>query len=99
MKKSKTNEEELRKHLIKVENEYQEKLYLGKKIYEMLGEGVVLYQALSRYMKEQVDLFIENQADFRDVGNVELKPWQNELMKYIVPHGATTKCKFDEMQM
>ena len=57
--KSKINKEELRKHLIKVENEYQEKLELGKEIYEMLGEGVVPYQALTRYMKEQVDLYIE----------------------------------------
>ena len=56
-------------------------------IYEMLGEGVaVSYQVLPRHMKEQVDLYIEKQADFRDVGNVELKPWQNELMKYIQPH-------------
>ena len=84
--KSKINKEELRKHLIKVENEYQEKLELGKDIYEMLDEGVVSYQALTRDMKEAVDLYIENQADFRDVGNVELKPWQNELMKYIQPH-------------
>ena len=84
--KNKINKEELRKHLIKVENEYQEKLELGKEIYEMLGEGVVSYQALTRDMKEAVDLYIENQADFRDVGNVELKPWQNELMKYIEPH-------------
>ena len=52
----------------------------------MLGEGVVPYQALARDMKEAVDLYIENQANFRDVGNVELKPWQNELMKYIEPH-------------
>ena len=29
---------------------------------------------------------MKKQADFRDVGNVELKPWQNELMKYIEPH-------------
>ena len=85
-KKSKINKEELRKHLIKVENEYQEKLELGKEIYEMLGEGVVPYQALTRDMKEAVNLYIEKQADFRDVGNVELKPWQNELMKYIQPH-------------
>ena len=76
----------MRKHLIKVENEYQEKLELGKKIYKMLGEDVVSYQALTRDMKEAVNLYIENQADFRDIGNVELKPWQNELMKYIIPH-------------
>ena len=37
-------------------------------------------------MKQAVNLYIENQADLRDVGNVELKPWQNELMKYIQRH-------------
>ena len=80
------NDEELKKYLIKLGNEYQEKLVQGKKIYKMLGEGIAPYQALPRDMKEEVDLYIENQADFRDVGNVELKPWQNELMKYIKPH-------------
>ena len=39
-------DEELKKYLIKIENEYQEKLVQGKKIYKMLGEGVVSYQAL-----------------------------------------------------
>ena len=52
----------------------------------MLNEGVVSYQALTWDMKETMNLYIENQEDFRDVGNVELKPWQNELMKYIQPH-------------
>ena len=52
----------------------------------MLGEGTVSDQALTQDMKEAVNLYIEKQADFRDVGNVELKPWQNELMKYIKPH-------------
>merc|ERR1711954_129106 len=81
--KSEINKEELRKHLIKLENEYQEKLEVGKEIYKMLEEGVVSYQALTRDMKEEVDLCIENQADFRDVGNVELKPWQESLLEYV----------------
>merc|ERR1712024_274364 len=51
-------DEELKKYLIKIENEYQEKLVQGKKIYKMLGEGVVSYQALPREMKEDVDLYI-----------------------------------------
>ena len=76
-------DEELKKHLIKIENEYQEKLVQGKKIYKMLGEGVVSYQALPREMKEDVDHYMENQADFRDVGNVELKPWQESLLEYV----------------
>ena len=54
-------DEEFRKALIKLENEYQEKLEVGKEIYKMLEEGVVSYQALTRDMKEKVDLYIENQ--------------------------------------
>ena len=81
--KSEINKEELRKHLMKIEKEYQEKLELGKEIYKMLGEGVVSYEALPREMKEDVDLYMENQADFRDVGNVELKPWQENLLEYV----------------
>ena len=54
--KSEINKEELRKHLIKIEKEYQEKLELGKEIYKMLEEGVVSYEALPREMKEDVDL-------------------------------------------
>ena len=72
--KSEIKKEELRKHLINVGNEYQRKLVLGNDIYEMMGEGIAPYQVLPREMKEAVDLYIENQADFRDVGNVELNP-------------------------
>jgi len=77
------NDEELKKYLIKLGNEYREKLVQGKKIYKMLGEGIAPYQALPRDMKEEVDLYIENQPDFRDVGNVELKPWQESLLEYV----------------
>ena len=77
------NDEELKKYLIKIGNEYQEKLIQGKKIYKMLGEGVVSYQALPRDMKEDVDMYIENQENFRDVANVQLKPWQESLLEYV----------------
>ena len=71
---SESNTEELRKQLIKLENEYQRKLTLGKDIYKMIGEGIASYQALPNDMKEALDTYIEHQEDFRDVGNVELKP-------------------------
>ena len=83
---SESNTEELRKQLIMLGNEYQRKLTLGKDIYKMIGEGIAPYQALPNDMKEALDTYIEHQEDFTDVGNVELKPWQNELMKYIEPH-------------
>ena len=83
--KSEINDEELRKHLIKMENDYQEKIALGKGIYKMVGEGIVSFQALSNDMKDAVETYTQHQEDFRDVGNVALKPWQNELMQYIKP--------------
>ena len=49
-------DEEFRKALIKLENEYQKKIVQGQKSYKMLGEGVVSYQALTRVMKEEADL-------------------------------------------
>ena len=51
-------DEEFRKALIKLENEYQKKIAQGQKIYKMLGEGVVSYQALTRDKKEEVDKLI-----------------------------------------
>ena len=81
-----SNTEELRKQLIMLGNEYQRKLTLGKDIYKMIGEGIAPYQALPNDMKDALDTYMEHQEDFADVGNVELKPWQNELMKYIEPH-------------
>ena len=80
-------DEELKKYLIKIENEYQEKLVQGKKIYQMVGEGIAPYQALPSEMKEAVDAYMENQDDFREVENVELKPWQESLLEYVQqPH-------------
>ena len=83
---SESNTEELRKQLTMLGNEYQRRLTLGKDIYKMIGEGIAPYQALPNDMKDALDTYMEHQEDFTDVGNVELKPWQNELMKYIEPH-------------
>ena len=80
---NKIKDEEFRKALINLENEYQKKIVQGQKIYKMLGEGVVSYQALTRDMKEEVDLYMENQENFRDIGNIELKPWQESLLEYV----------------
>ena len=56
--------------------QYQEKLVQGKKIYQLVGEGVVSYKASPYELKEEFDLYMENQEDFREVENVKLKPWQ-----------------------
>ena len=49
----------------------------------MVGEGIAPYKALQSEMKETVDAYMENQEDFREVGNVELKPWQESLLEYV----------------
>ena len=82
MEKSETKDE-LRKHLIKMENDYQEKIALGKDIYKMVGEGIVSFQALSNPMKVAVETYTQHQEDFRDVGDVSLKPWQAKLLEEI----------------
>ena len=61
---NKIKDEELKEYLIKIENEYKRKLALGKQIYEMVGEGVVSYQALPNEIKEAVDAYMVNQEDF-----------------------------------
>ena len=53
--KSEINKEELRKHLMKIEKEYQEKLELGKEIYKRMGEGVVSYEALKIDNRPEAD--------------------------------------------
>ena len=51
-------EKEFRRKMIELEGEYQKKLAQGKKIYEMLGEGVVsYYQALPSCTKSVKLLF------------------------------------------
>ena len=76
-------DEELKKYQFKIWNEYKRKLALGKQIYKMVGEGIAPYKALQSEMKETVDAYMENQEDFREVGNVELKPWQESLLEYV----------------
>ena len=49
----------------------------------MWGKDVLSYQASARNLKDEVDLYMENQADFGDVGNVEFKPWQESKLEYV----------------
>ena len=51
-------DEELKKYLIKIGNEYKRKLALGKQIYKMVG--IAPYQALPSEMKEVVVAYMEN---------------------------------------
>ena len=80
--KSEINDE-LKKHLRRLENDYQDKIALGKEIYKMVGEGIVSFEALSNVMKDAVETYTQHKEDFRDVGDVSLKPWQAKLLEEI----------------
>ena len=73
--------EALRKYLIKCNNEYEEKITLGKTVYQFLGQGVCSEHALPEEMKNALDIYMKQVQEVNH-NNVELKPWQKELLEY-----------------
>ena len=51
-------------------------------MYEILGEGEVLEQTLPEQIKDVLNIFMK-QAQEVNHNNIELKPWQKELLEYI----------------
>ena len=76
------NKEVLRKILIKDGVEHKEKINLGAMIYQILGEDNIEQDSLRTVYKEALDLFVK-QKQCIDQQNVILRPWQEDLMKYI----------------
>ena len=74
--------EAVRKYLIKCNNEYEEKMTLGKTVYRFLGQGVCSEHALPEEMRNALDIYMK-QAQEVNHNNVELKPWQKELLEYM----------------
>ena len=74
--------EALKKCLFKYKQEYEEKITLGENVYMILGEGEVPEDSLPREMKEALDIYMK-QAQELYYNNVELKPWQKELLEYM----------------
>ena len=74
--------EKLRKCLIRRNDEYNRKIFLGKKVYKILGEGNIQEASLAMDMKEALDLYMTNVHDM-ELDDVELKPWQKELFEQI----------------
>ena len=70
--------EPLKKYLTECNNEYKAKITLGETVYQILGEGV----CLPAEMKYVLNIFMK-QAQEVNHNNVELKPWQKELLEYI----------------
>ena len=72
----------VKKYLIKCNNEYEEKITLGKTVYQFLGQGVCSEHALPEEMKNVLDIYMKQVQEVNH-NNVELKPWQKELLEYI----------------
>ena len=77
-----TNKEGLRNILKKHNDEYIEKVALGKDIQEILAEDHFKQESLPPLYKEALDLFIK-QRECMDYKDVILKPWQEDLLKHI----------------
>ena len=76
------DDETLTKYLIEKTNEYEKKIALGKRVYRILGQGKVLEESLPGVMKDALNIYMK-QAQEVNHNNVELKPWQKELLEYI----------------
>ena len=66
------SDEDLKKEMVKDNNEYKRKIKLGRKVYKILGRTDIEQGSLALDMKEALDTYMEHQEDFRDMGNDEL---------------------------
>ena len=79
---SKIDVEGLRKILRKENQEYEEKLELGKAIYKILGEDNLKQESINKVYKEALELYIKQKQSI-DQENTILRPWQEDLLKQI----------------
>ena len=77
--------DDLRKTLKEQTVEYKRKIHLGEKVYKILGEGEVMQGALSKDMQEALGLYEKENNDYDVYKDAVLYPWQEELMKHMIP--------------
>ena len=78
------NEDDLEEHMLQDNQDYLNKIELGKQISIIIGKGVVKEESLSRSRKEALDLY-RKQIPIRNMEQVELRPWQEQLMVVAIP--------------
>ena len=76
------DEETLEQSALKIQREYEEKIALGKALYEILNEGEVQEESFPPQWQNALDLYLK-QGHQIDLETAVLKPWQAELMKHI----------------
>ena len=81
-KSNKLDTKSLRDELLHNNQDYLDKIELGKQIAAIIDEGVVREESLKREYKEALDLY-RKQMPRIDMQLALLRPWQAELMKMI----------------
>ena len=76
------SEEDLREDLLRDNKYYLEKIELGKKIDDIMSEGVILEESLTKERKLALDLYRKQRPRF-NILDVKLRPWQEEALQLI----------------
>ena len=74
--------ERLEKAALQKQEEYLQKIDLGKDLYKILDKGVVTEEAFPGDWKDALHLYMK-QGNEIDCEHVVLKPWQRELLQWI----------------
>ena len=77
------SDEDLKKEMVKDNNEYKRKIKLGKKVYKILGRTDIEQGSLTLDMKEAIDIYMTHKDDYFTDKVVQLKPWQESLLEYV----------------
>ena len=75
--------EDLKKEMVKDNNEYKRKIKLGKEVYKILGETDIEQGSLTLDRKEALDIYMTHKDDYFTDKVVQLKPWQESLLEYV----------------
>ena len=72
----------LAEQLLKNNAKYLQQLEIGRKIYEVLCEGVVKEESLKREHKQAYEIYRKQQGQINFI-EMELRPWQQDLLEKI----------------
>ena len=81
---SSTKEEELRRILIRDDEEYKYKLAQGKILYQSMYDMDIAEESLRPEFKEMLDLY-RKQREYMNINQVILRPWQQSLLEHMKP--------------
>ena len=77
----KIDKEAVRKEMVEENQQYIDKIELGRMIASIIDEENIYEQSLSKEKQEALLLFRSQQPQFNII-DVELRPWQQDAMKY-----------------